>query len=572
MHASGRPWLVGWWSDEEITVAAAGDTRLAVIGVCPFDTQRLVREAERLRDLTDLDRLACTMPGSFHLVASLGGQVRVQGSASGLRLVFHTRLGGVTVAADRADLLGELSNASVDERQVAVRLLSLVPHPLALTPLWRGVQAVEPGHCLMIEADGRSHQRRWWTPPIPERSLAAGATALREALVSAVNVRSGGGGTVSCDLSGGMDSTTMCFLAARGPAKVIASTMPTVDPADDDETWARRAAAHLPEVEHLVSPVEDLPAAQYTTRLDDLLDEPTLAMVGRPTLVYRLPSLHAAGSRLHLTGAGGDHVTWCSPAHYHRLLRHRPRFALRQLRGFRALHHWPWGETLRALADSRPYRRWLSDAADDLRQPPPNLGNTLTWGFPPRLATWATGTAAQAVREVFAEAAATAEPLAADRGQHADLANLRHGTRLIRQWDQMSARAGLPMSSPFFDDRVVEACLAVRPEERVTPWRYRPLLVAAMRGIMPEECLGRSTKAVGSTEAARTIRNQRTEILELWDGSRLAQMGLVDEDRLRAAVDPSAPEAHRELLEETMACEMWLQTIAAHGRMPVTTG
>src|SRR5690349_12261519 len=70
-HASGRPWLVGHWSDEEMTVAEAGATRLAVIGRCAGDAGRLAAEASRLRDLAHLDRLARTLPGSFHLVAAL---------------------------------------------------------------------------------------------------------------------------------------------------------------------------------------------------------------------------------------------------------------------------------------------------------------------------------------------------------------------------------------------------------------------------------------------------------------------------------------------------------------------
>ncbi len=56
----------------------------------------------------------------------------------------------------------------------------------------------------------------------------------------------------------------------------------------------------------------------------------------------------------------------------------------------------------------------------------------------------------------------------------------------------------------FLDDRVIEACLAVRPGERVSPGRYKPVLGAAMCGIVPEECLRRSNKATASMDV-RTL-------------------------------------------------------------------
>lgn len=40
-HASGRPWLVGHWPLDAVTVTAAGPVRVAVIGICP--AQRALR-------------------------------------------------------------------------------------------------------------------------------------------------------------------------------------------------------------------------------------------------------------------------------------------------------------------------------------------------------------------------------------------------------------------------------------------------------------------------------------------------------------------------------------------------
>jgi asparagine synthase (glutamine-hydrolysing) len=281
----------------------------------------------------------------------------------------------------------------------------------------------------------------------------------------------------------------------------------------------------------------------------------------RSRVLHHLPGLAARGSRLHLTGIGGDHVAWCSEAYYHRLVRTRPLFALRQLRGFRALWQWPLGGTVRALADSRAYGKWLADAAGRLRGPlPPSVATGLGWGMTPRVFDWVTPEAERMARRALLEAAATATPLHPDRGLHADLEQIRSCGRVIRQWDRMAARAGLPMASPFLDDRVIEACLAVRPSERVTPWRYKPVLSAAMRGIVPEACLRRSDKATATMDASNGLREHRGDLMVLWEGSRLEELGLVDGTELRRlARRPASPGLSDAILYSTIAAEVWLR-------------
>lgn len=563
-HCSGRPWLVGQWRDEEILTAHTGSASIAIIGCCPISSDELAHHASRLRDLATLDSLVRRLPGSFHFVAAVDGRMRVQGTAGGLRLVFHATVENIVVAASRADVLAATIGARVDKRQVAVRLLWPVPHPMAEASMWRGVSSVPPEKALVIGPGGRSTRlSRWWVPPTPTYSIAQGAPRVLEALATAVEARTRGGGVVSSDFSGGLDSTSVCFLAARSPATVLASTWPGRDPADTDLQWAHHAAQYLPDVEHVVWSAERSPLV-YTDLLDidDVLDEPTIGVMDRARAREHLPGLRERGSRVHLTGIGGDHVAWCSEAYYHRLLRRKPLLALRQLRGFRALWNWPLGATVRALADTRSYGKWLADSAAELHQPSPStVRGALGWGTPPRLFDWVTPDASRAVQQVMRDTADTAEPLSKDRGMHVDLEQIRACTRILRQWDHMAARTGLPMASPFLDDRVVEACLAVDPGERVTPWRYKPLLTSAMWGVVPDSCLQRSNKAHAAMDASNGLREHRGDLLALWEESQLAEMGLVDADKLCAlARRPSTPGLREAILYSTIACEVWLRT------------
>ena len=119
-HVSGRPWLLGRWGKDSMTTGQAADTKIAVIGEHAVMADELIRAAGQIRVPSDLDQLARSLVGSSHLVASVAGRVRVQGTVTGTRRVFHATLDRASVATDRADVLADLLDAALDERRLAL--------------------------------------------------------------------------------------------------------------------------------------------------------------------------------------------------------------------------------------------------------------------------------------------------------------------------------------------------------------------------------------------------------------------------------------------------------------------
>ncbi|MGH3973628.1 MAG: asparagine synthase-related protein [Pseudonocardiaceae bacterium] len=102
--------------------------------------------------------------------------------------------------------------------------------------------------------------------------------------------------------------------------------------------------------------------------------------------------------------------------------------------------------------------------------------------------------------------------------------------------------------------------MAVRPHERSTPWRYKPLLTEAMRGIVPAPILGRVTKGDYTTDAHAGFRRHLPHILEFLTDSALADSGLIDPTVLRRCLLAPHPDNHTIItLEATLACETWLR-------------
>jgi asparagine synthase (glutamine-hydrolysing) len=563
-HPSGRPWLLGRWHDGTLSSGQAGITKIAIIGQHALTSEQLVSAAGRMRTVADADRVARSLAGSAHLLASVGGRVRAQGTVTGIRRIFHAQVAGRTVAADRADVLAHLLNSGLDEERLAVHLLEPpILYPLAGQPVWRGVTLLPTDHYLVIDGDGQHRPVRWWEPPAPVIPMAEGAATLRQALSEAVAVRTGGRQLVSCDL-GGVDSTAICSLAAHQEAKVVAYTGASPDPLADDVAWAARTVAGLGNVEHHVVPADEMPLVYHgVLRLDDQLDEPCAVTVDRDRWLIIAQRAAARGSRLHLTGFGGDELLYGSIAHLHDLLRTRPRIAAQHLRGFTAKYRWPRGQVLRQLSDNRTYPAWLASVADTLTAPGwPIHEPLLDWGFRPRLPPWTTPEAVAAVQGLIRAEARDVHPLANRRGQHRELETMRFTSRIARQVDQMASRIGITFAAPYYDDRVIEAGLAVRPQDRVTPWYYKPLIVAAMRGIVPGQSLARQTKANGTGDEEPGLRRHRAELLALWEDSRLGRLGLIDAGALReVCTRPIPPQLQLGVLYQSIACEVWLRTL-----------
>jgi asparagine synthase (glutamine-hydrolysing) len=566
-YPSGRPWLVGRWAAGEVSMAASRGSAVLVAGQHPATSEFLAAHAASLRDVSDLSRLGAELPGSFYLAAAADGKVRLQGSVSGVRRVFFTRTAGVTVAADRPGVLARLTGAGLDESRLALELLyPRLPDFLDTTSLWQGIAALPPDRYLLTDLDGNGQAIRWWEPPEPELPAAEGALALRESLRAAVELRTRGTGMISSDLSGGLDSTSVCFLAAGGGTELLAVTIHGRDPAHDDALWADRAAGYLGGVERLVLRPDEFPP-RYA-RLDELagcLDEPA-EMARDHAPFFHVSSLVAErGSRLHLTGHGGDHLLSFHRGYVHSTFRTHPWAGLRYLRASRAQYRWPLLASVRSVADRRDYASWLAASADMLPATVSAQARVRVrkaffgWGTGMALPPWMTAEAAAAVRSQIMRSAASAEPLARYRGQHAALEQVRQCAQTMRPLAQMTSRAGLALAVPYLDDRVVEAVLRVRMHERATPQHYKPLLTRAMDGIVPAEVLARTTKGEFGADVADGMRRFRGELAALFDDPILARLGLIDAEAARGAVLGRYPTLRPRALQRTLACELWLR-------------
>ncbi|MFE6767394.1 asparagine synthase-related protein [Streptomyces fimicarius] len=607
-HASGRPWILARPLVREVSHLRRGDDALVLIGPDRVSDAVLSGLLEGARDRAGLERRLARLPGLHHVIAQLSGETWIRGTASGLRRIYHARHPEAgTIASDRPAVLARLIGAPLDDGALALRMLDFLPHPLSRRVVWRGVHETGAGYglALPVAAPGTAAvpgptEHRWWEPPPAELSLAEGARALGEAIAASVRAHVGGLDRISCELSGGMDSTALTFAArATGPAELSLLTVAARDRYSEDEAWARRAveaargggvgarggtaaggvdvkrdsdAARTPDagrnggdstgLDHHIIPADDAPYfyADLASTAEELNDEPLPVAPGRARAHLLLSRAHATGSRYHLTGYGGDELFLGLPHAYQDLFHGNPLTAWNHLGGLRHQLGWPLLPTLKALLNRSTFPRWLAGAITAEPQPVTRTP-LLSWGVRQSLRPWFTDHANALITEEFRAAAEHAEPIDPWRGRHVDIDAVRMGARHFQAMEDIGMTIGLPVAAPFYDDRVLEATLAVRLAERISPWRYKPLLVEAMRGVVPDALLARTTKDHMSSDEHQGLRQHAPELADLWTGSRLAEHGLVDSRHLlRLAAEPFSPVLVEHSISSTVAGETWLRT------------
>lgn len=524
-------WIYGDWKDHEVRTAAVGPRRLAVVGSCDAGDAELgdyLRQPAATRP---------TWPGAYMVVVCAEEEVRVLTDPTMVWPVYTTATERGVVWGSSCRALADLRPRGFDMQWLATALAAPATVGDTAGCPFRGVTAARPGHSVTIRPGQPPQSSALWQPPA-RVSAPQAADRLRLALGAAVGARLARAGHVTADCSGGLDSTSLCLLAAARSTPMRPVTAVTVHPAGvhsgGDLDYARLAvdAAGVGEsLRHVRLPL----AARHApyAALDELpaTDEPAPSTITFARLRAELRCVSELSGDAHLTGDGGDSLLG-PPSAYLAELARAGRFLrlARDVQGWARLYRSsPWPKLAEALTPRRRQREpspWITDEARDLAargdtpQPSPNPAD-------------------QAV-----------------------LAELRTVGRTARADGQLAEAFGVDLHNPFLDGAVVDAVLSARPADRGSPWSYKPLLSAAMADALPVDVARRATKGAFDADHHRGLRAHFDAAADLADG-RLAALGLIAGAALRRTLRHAAaglPVAFGSV-EPPLAVEAWMRAL-----------
>lgn len=475
------------------------------------------------------------LDGSHVVIAETeSGNVAVTGDLAGQCGVFYATAtdGSVVVGSHAWRVAGEIGQR-IDRRWLAVRLL--VPGAVDVwqqgTP-WEGVSALRPGWVLRVTRAGSLRPEPLVSLPAATSTLDEAGEALRQALDRATGHRVRNAVHPTCDLSGGLDSATVCALGSRH-ASLEALTVRS--PGVFDTDYAETLADQLDGLRHEV--MDEPPDVLPYSGLERLppLDEPAtcLADLATPSTLGNLWR-HARGwARLrHLAPA-----TLISVAN--------------------SLRRTSYPDALRAEATR------LAAGAEA----PTGWASLVSWLGPGGTMPWATGDARMLVAEALREHAdlhtAPLAPGGFGVGDTVAWMALTAFARAQRIYTDLAADHGVNHHAPFLDNGVVRACWSVPASIRTTPQQAKPLLSIAVRGLVPDLVLDRRDKGDYTSLHYRGLRHNADIIDDLLGSARLADLGLLDTTAVR-------DELHRGVaglpialgaFDTMLATELWLRTL-----------
>jgi asparagine synthase (glutamine-hydrolysing) len=554
---------------------AQGAGRVMVLGWCGAADAELRALAGR-----PLPEDVCwRWPGTYAVVEQHADRTVVHTDPAAAQPLYAARYEGGWAWSSSARALAGLIGAAVDTARVAVAVfLPHVPAAAGGRSFFTGIDQLPPGARIELGPGRELRCTTVWRPdPVPGPAH----HRLRTALQDAVRVRVAADPDLTCDLSGGLDSSTLALLAATARPGGGALNAVTVHPdgqlSGADLSYARLAAAHHLRLAHHLLPLraEHLPYTGITAV--PATDEPAPSTLTRARLEGQLHWMRdRLGSRTHITGDGGDSVLFLPPAHLADLIRHhRYRRAAADAAGWARLRHTP---VLPLLRDARALNRTsrahaLTELAATLqgRSRSADAAGRGDAGWFPTLPVpaWATPKALRLLSAAAGGAAA-----AGDRLPGLDLAvrivvdEVREVARTAAADAQLAAACGIELHNPFLDPRVVDAVLRTEIRDRPPVHAYKPVLARAMTGVLPDALTARATKGSFNSDHYTGLRANLPALSALADG-RLAAAGLLDPGGLRAHLAQAAAGIPMSLaaLEQALAAEAWWHAL---DRSPAT--
>ena len=430
--------------------------------------------------------------------------------------------------------------------------------------LWESVLRLPAAHVMLVDASGM-RARRYWEPNLEllrYSSDDAYAEHFRQVFTEAVRCRLRAVGPVACDLSGGLDSSSILCVANSladagqgAPDGLEAYTLDFAGYPEADESEFSDAVIALTGVRQVkVAPFEPPPSyyAEEARRTLDFPSAPNGAMH-----VSQFALARERGSRVRLCGSGGDQWLTGSRAMYADYFRHgKARSSWRELRA--AGRRWGWRDSLNDLVRGgilpslpRPAYRILRD----------HFGGSA-------LPDW--------MLAGFADAVGLRERIQAETGNEASCESAAQRSRYsflhkgfeayVFEWDERtSAAQGLETRLPFYDRRLVEFTLRLPVEQLCRSTTQKVVLRRSLEPYFPPIVGTRQTKshfshvsvsAIESGAGSSLVAESAHLLGSLVSAGRLVQMAAETAGRYKRD-DPTYVEFIHPIWQ-VIAMAMWM--------------
>lgn len=454
--------------------------------------------------------------------------------AFGVKELYRRTTGGLLMMSSE---IGPLLQDDAYDLDYVVDYLSGSAAPAERT-VWRDVVPVPAGGVVRQRGTVQTSARYWRASdflPSDGGDEEANCRRFRALLEEAVAKRLVGAGDVWAQLSGGLDSSSVVALTqmVRARGARLGGTITVVDSlGEGDESSYSAAVLRRYNVRN--EQVRDFWAWQDDGEAPPATDNPTAMypFYARDRQVWNV--VNNAGARVLLSGFGADHYLYGTLDYITDMAAARRwRAALREVAVWSVATRQSFWRMGRQLLVNPFLPRGLQPARVRAAAPPAWLARPLA----ERLAG-----PAPAPRQRFAHTVASA-------------------LDALPGWLQRWPFGGnVELRFPFLYRPLVEWSLRLPPQQRVRPNARKWILRQATRDVLPDEVRLRSTKGGIDARMLWSLQRERHRVDAMLRDPILAQLGCIDADGLRRAVDNArrGVPVNNVYLFSALSLETWL--------------
>lgn len=538
---------------------AVGDVRLdnraELMGLCHNDVPPAASDLEVVLRVIDAygEQAIPRLLGDFAFVAWDARSERLLAvrDAFGVKPLYYTQSRGMLLFAPRMDLLA--SGNEYDLEHIA-DLLAGMTLPEDRT-IWAGVRPIPAGGYL-VQRGTVAEGRRFWSADRFQPAHAAdpreSVEEFRGLLRSAVQQRLGAPMSTWAQLSGGLDSSSVVALAQEAYAgERLGGTVTVVDTlgGGDERRYSDAVVGRFD--------LRNEQVRDYWAWQDDG-DTPPVTEAPHPLYPFfardrrSLAVMQQAGGRVLLSGFGADHYLMGNLGYVADMLAQgNARAAIRETARWSIASRGSFWSMLRNEV-VRPFvpARWRGH---DERLSVPGW---IDRGF--------------AVRTAMDHR--VAHGLAChDRPGELFGRKVARDVQSVSSWvDRWPFDEGIEMRYPFLYRPLVEAGMRLPATMRIRPDATKWVLREAMRGTLPEPVRTRNGKGSIDARILWSLRHERSRIDALLRDPILAQLGCIEPQPLRDAVEAARGGVVHNLvyLMSALSLETWLSVRSGTWTMP----
>jgi len=570
-------WVCGTWAKSEVIAVTEGSIRVAILGRCiaPYENVvKLISEAIRSNDYNRLARL----PGNYNILIKDRADAYIFTDSASLRPIFYVVYDSFVIYSSFSIALHKLTGAKLNQHWLATYLISAsrMPELLQSQSPFHGIETIPPSHVLQVSPE-EVICKKYCNQPQGDINVQEAAEQLRKHLLTTIELRVDLQESITSDLSGGVDSTSLSLisakkLATRGQGLHTITVEGLAATGNEDTERARHAAGLYPNIRHVLVKRHEYPEPFSSLEEIPLTDEPTAIVLVMNRFQHVLEVVRSRGSQLHISGEGGDAVLSAPTSYLADLVRRR------KIKTF-IQHSYGWARVFHSSLvpvvnnairlSTTSYCRWLSQQTRQLASgkmhQEQSSGLNLGWSGSISYANWYTRETAELAVLRLMQYMSLAVPFSDYPGQHSSIVSIHGAGRLARAQQQIADFYGVNIDFPYLDALVIEACLQAKVEERTTPFMYKPLLYQALHRDLPKSVLTRDTKCDYTAELYAGLRKNIVEFSELFQSSYLSDMGLINLKGFQAAINSFSMGLSVGLgqFNGTIALELWLRRLLA---------